>query len=181
MASCGRSWAANADPTYPCDRAQAQEAPCCGLGSFGPAQIDASSCGLGWTSSAAAVGNGDAYCGIAKALQRRVAKRRPCSWRGGCRRRACRRLKMHPTSPGTQGRSACLPQRSQVRAQQTRSNGRLAAHSQGQDTADFSGASKEAAWNSQPCADTDQRAVECTQRWAWNAGNPIEETLRGCP
>eukprot|EP00971_Amphidinium_carterae_P070642 1397169-Amphidinium_carterae.1 len=86
---------------------------------------------------------------------------------------------MHPSSPGTQGRSAWLPLRSQLRAHQTRSNGRLAAQSQGQDTADFSRASKEAARYSQPCADTDQRAVERTQRWAWNAGNHYRRNPKG--
>eukprot|EP00971_Amphidinium_carterae_P135020 2675675-Amphidinium_carterae.1 len=60
-----------------------------------------------------------------------------------------------------------------------KSNGRLAAQGLGQDTADFFGTTKAAAWNSQPCADTDQRAAECTQRWVWNVGNHYCQNPKG--
>eukprot|EP00971_Amphidinium_carterae_P036613 719604-Amphidinium_carterae.1 len=68
---------------------RAQEAPCCGLGSSGPVMTKATNRGPGWAGPAVAVGNGNAFHAT-KALQRRAAKGRPCSWRGGCRRRACR-------------------------------------------------------------------------------------------
>eukprot|EP00971_Amphidinium_carterae_P252541 5013870-Amphidinium_carterae.1 len=47
--------------------------------------------GPGCTGPEFAVDNGIAVQAN-KALQRRAAKGRPRSWRGGCRRRACRRL-----------------------------------------------------------------------------------------
>eukprot|EP00971_Amphidinium_carterae_P298908 5938494-Amphidinium_carterae.1 len=55
----------------------------------------------------------------------------------------------------------------------------LAAQGQGQYTADFSGASKEAACYSEPWAAGDQRAAERTQRWAWTAGNHYRRNPSG--
>eukprot|EP00971_Amphidinium_carterae_P060759 1202501-Amphidinium_carterae.1 len=87
-------WARQGGPAFCCSSTfeHAQKA-CCGLGSTGPVQADATNRGPGWTGPADAVGNGVVCCGIAKALQRRAAKGRSRSWRGGCRRRACRRQK----------------------------------------------------------------------------------------
>eukprot|EP00971_Amphidinium_carterae_P260143 5161204-Amphidinium_carterae.1 len=52
----------------------------------------------------------------------------------------------------------------------TQSNGRSKAEGPGQDSADFHDASKEAAWYSQPSAETHHPTAERTQRWAWTAG-----------
>eukprot|EP00971_Amphidinium_carterae_P341217 6479908-Amphidinium_carterae.1 len=149
----------------------AQEAPCCGLGSSGPVKTKAANRGPGWTGPAVAVGNGIAFLAN-KALQRRAAKGRPCSWRGGCRRRACRRLKR------TRCRAA-RPARKSHDKMYTQSNGRFKAEGPGQDSADFFEASNEAAWYSQPSAETDHPAAERTQRWAWTAGKHQKKKNQG--
>eukprot|EP00971_Amphidinium_carterae_P210218 4170879-Amphidinium_carterae.1 len=83
------AWQAGPSCSCQCDGEFAQEAPYCGLGSSGPVKTKANNRGPGWTGPAVAVGNSTAFQAT-KALQRRAAKGRPCSWRGGCRRRACR-------------------------------------------------------------------------------------------
>eukprot|EP00971_Amphidinium_carterae_P308369 6128045-Amphidinium_carterae.1 len=79
-----RRWAWQAGPACYCycNGDHAQEAPGCGPGSAGPVMIEATCRGPGWTGPAFAVGNGIAFLAN-EALQRRAAKGRPCSWRGG--------------------------------------------------------------------------------------------------
>eukprot|EP00971_Amphidinium_carterae_P292855 5814362-Amphidinium_carterae.1 len=127
-------WAWQAGPacSCQCNGDHAQEAPGRGPGFAGPAKTKATSRGPGWTGPAVAVGNGNAFF---KALQRRAAKGRPCCWRGGCRRRACRRLTR------TRCRSARSSRKSHDKVN-TKSNGRFQTEGPGQDSVDFSGASK---------------------------------------
>eukprot|EP00971_Amphidinium_carterae_P163004 3231855-Amphidinium_carterae.1 len=111
--------------------------------------------GPGWTGLAVAVDNGIAFHANL-ASQRRAAKGRPCSWRGGCRRRTCRRLIR------SRCRSASSYRKNHYKVE-TRSNGRFQAEGPGQDSADFLATSKEVAWYSQPSAETDHPTAERTQ------------------
>eukprot|EP00971_Amphidinium_carterae_P133393 2642203-Amphidinium_carterae.1 len=51
-----------------------------------------------------------------------------------------------------------------------KSNGGFQAEGPGQNSTDSPGTHKEAAWYSQPLAETNHPTAERTQRWAWTAG-----------
>eukprot|EP00971_Amphidinium_carterae_P267405 5304181-Amphidinium_carterae.1 len=56
-------WARQAGPAFCClSTVEHAQHACCGLGSSGPVQTDATNRGPGWTGPADAVGNGVAYC-----------------------------------------------------------------------------------------------------------------------
>eukprot|EP00971_Amphidinium_carterae_P294535 5847929-Amphidinium_carterae.1 len=97
--------------------------------------------GPGWTGPAHAAGTGIDFQ-AKEALQRRAAQGRPCSWRGGCRRRACRRLTVTLTRARCRSDSSSRKRCYNV---EKKSNGGFQAEGPGQNSADFSCTHKEAA------------------------------------